>query len=134
MGITMYRIYETTVAPNGSYLACDVHFINSEEIHKTMLENSGMVNLEGNKIVYTTEPLYLDYEHQKSFVFHIINANNLSTYHQFWSCVKEHYKEYLNIINNNAVIDILKWMYQARLNDERVYPQVKLPILVLGNK
>lgn len=130
----MHRIYETLIAPNGSYLACDVHFISNKENHKTMLENSGMVTLEGNKIVYTTEPLYLDYEQQKSLVFHIVNANNLSTYYQFWSCLKEHYKEYLNIINNNAVIDMLKWMYQARINDERVYPQVKLPIIIQSNK
>lgn len=130
----MKRIYETIVAPNGSYLACNIHYINSDENYQVMLQNSGMINLEDNKVLYTEEPLYFDYEQQKSFVFHIVNANNLSTYHQFWNCVKEHYKEYLNVISNNAVIDMLKWMYYAYLNNERVYPQVKLPVLVLGNK
>lgn len=130
----MYRVYETIVAPNGVHLSSETHILNSEANYEVMLQSSGMINLEGNRVMYSTQPLYLDYEQQKSIVFHIVNANNLSTYHQFWNCTKEHYKEYLNVISNNAVIDMLKWMYHARLNDERVYPQVKLPVLVLGNK
>ena len=104
----MYRLYKTYINSDGSYFDMEsVYFNCIQEYHKLL--NRSLKTCEAHngvlyKVAYTTKPLYLSEDYQRSVVYHISNANDINTLTEFKKCLKEYFPICILItsINNSS--------------------------------
>ncbi len=127
--VIMNRIYKTIVSPLGINLEMDILFPN-KETNEILLNKSGLKDKNGNTILYTTTPIYLDELTQKCFIYHVSNANKVNTYSEFMKIIKQYHPEYLSFISKENIINELNLMASFIMDGEKLYPNMKKIIAI----